>query len=411
MKRPAAHVQRTEAGDIPFKLSHALPWLQDYAFDVWSNAGRDPNGGFFERLDLSGQPTADARRVRVQARQIFCFAQAGDLGWQGDWQTQVNHGLDYIARHGLDDRGYLRGLIDVDGRPVETPPDLYDQAFYLLALAHSYRVTGAPKYRRLALDLLQNLRRDFSHPLGGFLDTPVNRDRLRANPHMHLLEAALAWVEISDADAWRELATEIAELCQNRLIDRRIGALLEYFNADWSPIDVGSLAYIEPGHQFEWCWLLTRYEALVGEVDASVYRTLFEIGEQHGVCPQRGVAIDELRRDLTWKQGQARLWPQTERLKAAVALAQMSTGADRNIHLAQAREAVAGLGLYFTGVPKGLWRDKLLQDGSFVDEPVPASSFYHIVHAIAELSRSDLDVARQGTEAKAPLKLVEPAFR
>jgi mannose-6-phosphate isomerase len=33
----------------------------------------------------------------------------------------------------------------------------------------------------------------------------------------------------------------------------------------------------------------------------------------------------------------------------------------------------------------GLWRDKQKADGSFVDEPAPASSFYHILCAIYEL--------------------------
>jgi mannose-6-phosphate isomerase len=36
----------------------------------------------------------------------------------------------------------------------------------------------------------------------------------------------------------------------------------------------------------------------------------------------------------------------------------------------------------------GLWRDRMQLDGSFVDEPAPASSFYHIVCAIAELDRA-----------------------
>lgn len=395
----------------PFKLSNALPWLNDYAFDVWSNAGRDLKGGFFESLDLSGRPIAEARRVRVQARQIYSFAQAGDVGWNDDWQTQVEHGLDYIERHGRDEQGYLRGTIAADGKPIEAAPDLYDQAFYLLALAQAFRVTGDLKYRRLALDLQHKLRRDFSHPLGGFYSTPVSRERLCANPHMHLLEAALAWIETSDASVWRQLASEIVSLCKARMIDRRTGALLEHFNADWSPVDIGPLASIEPGHQFEWCWLLIRYETLVGAVGAPVYRTLFDIGRHHGVCAERGVAVDELRRDLTWKRAQARLWPQTERLKAAVALAQLSSGAARAAYLVEAREAVAGLGLYFSGVPKGLWRDKLRQDGTFVQEPAPASTFYHIVCAITELSRSDLSFDSPSVDLKSPLEPAVSPFR
>ena len=37
---------------------------------------------------------------------------------------------------------------------------------------------------------------------------------------------------------------------------------------------------------------------------------------------------------------------------------------------------------------RGLWRDKLRADGTFVDEAAPASSFYHIVCAILELDRA-----------------------
>jgi mannose-6-phosphate isomerase len=37
---------------------------------------------------------------------------------------------------------------------------------------------------------------------------------------------------------------------------------------------------------------------------------------------------------------------------------------------------------------KGLWRDRLNSDGTFVQEPAPASSFYHIVCAILEVDRA-----------------------
>jgi mannose-6-phosphate isomerase len=35
----------------------------------------------------------------------------------------------------------------------------------------------------------------------------------------------------------------------------------------------------------------------------------------------------------------------------------------------------------------GPWRDKPKPDGAFVEETPPASSFYHIVCAIAEMDR------------------------
>jgi mannose-6-phosphate isomerase len=37
-----------------------------------------------------------------------------------------------------------------------------------------------------------------------------------------------------------------------------------------------------------------------------------------------------------------------------------------------------------TPIP-GLWRDRIDAEGRVVDEPAPASSFYHLVAAIAEI--------------------------
>ena len=71
----------------------------------------------------------------------------------------------------------------------------------------------------------------------------------------------------------------------------------------------------------------------------------------------------------------ARLWPQTERIKAAGFFDSEQGVAD----------GVKGLGLYLDTLVKGLWFDRLQPDGSFVQEPAPASSFYHIAGAVAAL--------------------------
>ena len=72
----------------------------------------------------------------------------------------------------------------------------------------------------------------------------------------------------------------------------------------------------------------------------------------------------------------ARLWPQTERIKAGLAL-----GADEG----ELADACRGMKLYLDTAPAGLWRDRLQPDGTWVDEPAPASSFYHIICALNEL--------------------------
>jgi len=105
-------------------------------------------------------------------------------------------------------------------------------------------------------------------------------------------------------------------------------------------------------------------------------RKLFQIGRK-GVDPVRGVAINELWDDFSIRDANARLWPQTEYLKAALILGEED----------DALVAANGLWKYLQTPAKGVWFDKMRPDGTFVDEPAPASSFYHIICAIAELSR------------------------
>ena len=55
---------------------------------------------------------------------------------------------------------------------------------------------------------------------------------------------------------------------------------------------------------------------------------------------------------------------------------------------AERDEAIAayrGLVKYFDVPQRGAWRDKLKPDGSWIDEPAPGSSLYHISCALIEL--------------------------
>ena len=84
----------------------------------------------------------------------------------------------------------------------------------------------------------------------------------RQNPHMHLLEALLALHAATGEKNWLRRAGALVDLFKRRFSDPQTGALIEFFAEDWSPRpgDEGRLR--EPGHQFEWVWLLYEYIAL-----------------------------------------------------------------------------------------------------------------------------------------------------
>lgn len=359
-------------------------WLVQQAYPLWSRAGVDPrNGGFQERLTQDGAALFEPRRARVQPRQIYAFAQAPSLGWHGDARAIVKRGMEFFLRHYPRADGLYRTLVAPDGAPLDNSAWLYDQAFALLGLAAARSLPGSdPALETHAHGLLKALDGTLKRVGPGFYSGLPERFPLLSNPHMHLLEAALAWCELSAERAWRVLADELGDLALTRFIDPISGALRETFDEAWSPLAGPEGRRVEPGHQFEWAWLLLRWRPNDDTARRAAFR-LIEIGERSGV--RNGVAIDALFDDLSVHETTARLWPQTERLKASV-LAASLTG--QSHYWVSAAAAAQGLLRYLDTPVAGLWYDRLSAEGVFHIGPAPASSFYHIVAAILALTQA-----------------------
>src|SRR5687768_620421 len=75
-------------------------WMFDAALPLWADRGVDAAGLLHERLDFQGRPDLTAmRRMRVQARQLFVFAEAGMMGWRGPAEEIVTRGLEAFVAH------------------------------------------------------------------------------------------------------------------------------------------------------------------------------------------------------------------------------------------------------------------------------------------------------------------------
>lgn len=375
-------------------------WLFEQALPLWSTRGIDAlHGGFEERLSSEGAPTHEARRARVQPRQLFAFVGAWRLGWQGGAEAIVAGGLNYFEHHFRRPDGLYRTLIAPDGTPLDDAVYLYDQAFVLLGLASARRLFGTePDHERVAVALLERIVTRLKHEQGGFETGLPERLPLQSNPHMHLLEACLEWQQLTDAPCWRVLAEELVDLALRYFIDRDSGLLRETFAADWSAAPALPGRLIQPGHQFEWGWLLLKasgarqYEARQGALQ------LIEGAENCGV--HRGVAIDELLDDRSVYRASARLWPQTERLRALACAAAL--GAEPRYWLL-AHEASQSLMRYLNATLPGLWHDEMLPDGHFRIGAAPAGNLYHIVGSILALDEAlSASTAAQVVPPRAP---------
>jgi mannose/cellobiose epimerase-like protein (N-acyl-D-glucosamine 2-epimerase family) len=363
-----------------------LTWLREDACPLWSTRGVDCVLGGFHELLNGEEPVAVPRRVRVQPRQIAAFVAAGRLGWAGDVTELVTHGLSYfLARYRRAD-GLFRTLIAPDGTVLDDHALLYDQAFALLGFAESHKALDARSATKMSpMEEARALRGliycHFKREGPGFESALHAALPLSSNAHMHLFEASLACSESDDDPEWRALADEIGELALSRFIHAPSGALREHFASTWMPLPGLEGRLLEPGHHFEWAWLLLRWAGESrGDAREAAFR-LIDIAERHGV--HGGVAVNALLDDFSVHDAGARLWPQTERIKAA-ALAARATGESRYELIAVG--AAEALWRYLETPVRGCWYDRLTPDGRFIEEPAPASSFYHIVGAVTELT-------------------------
>jgi mannose/cellobiose epimerase-like protein (N-acyl-D-glucosamine 2-epimerase family) len=363
-------------------------WLVHDAYPCWWQRGVDrTHGGFHESLRLDGSPTGESRRARLHPRQIYAFSVATRLGWSGPADDAVRNGLKYLFAHYRRADGLYRAVVAVDGTPLVERAVLYDQAFVLLGLAAAHRVLGEERTRSAAHELLARIDAEFRNPIAGFEESSPRILPLLANSHMHLLEACLEWLECDADHRWSDIAAQIVELALRRFQDPVSGFIREYFAGDWTAMPGTETDVVEPGHQYEWAWLLLRWSQRVHHPGASqLALTLIDLAEKHGVDPLRSVAINALFNDGTARDARARLWPQTERIKA-LCLAGDVTKQPR--YATSAAEAIRSLTKYLDTPTRGLWRDTMDERGAFVEQPAPASSFYHIVSAVLQLHRND----------------------
>lgn len=377
----------TEKSQVFFhvELETTKDWLFNKALPLWSTLGTDTNnGGFYERLTPEGIILHDVRRTRLVARQIYVFATAHALGWRGDSLAYIQHGLNYLMSRCRQDDGNLVASLDPATGTANSGFQLYDYAFALFGLAAVVRAmpNRAPAMEKIALELLEIIQSRCA-TTGGYYDQP---DQLHSNPHMHLLEAAIAWGHLSSAPVWHTLCADLVALCVTRFIDSDCQAVREHFDNDWQLSDGPNP--IEPGHQFEWAWLLMDWAAINNHpATANLGQQLAQTGENHGIGPL-GFAVNEISAQMDIIDGRHRLWPQTERIKAHTALyAQAANESGRILTLNNIAQGLKNMRRFFEHPVQGQWWEHLAPDGTPMHEPSRASSLYHIVCAISEADK------------------------
>ncbi|QHI95843.1 mannose-6-phosphate isomerase [Aristophania vespae] len=359
-------------------------WLMEEALPLWSNIGFDHKRRLFhERLTFDHKPIElPALRLMVQARQISTYCRA-ELDGLAKTASLALDSLQEVEKRYWGSDGEIGWVFSLapDGQPADKSRDLYAHAFILFAYAWAYQISKDPAHLNVARRTVIEIDKIFKAQNGGYLDAVPAPDTIRRqNPHMHLLEAYLMLFEVSGDSFYLEYAQNMTHLAMQRFILPHTGMLLEFFDAEWKPLEAIGLNRVEPGHLCEWSWLFSEFMRLAPETSFShemkeTREKLFDAAMKYGVSPDTLIVCDAITDDGRQLENTTRIWPQTEfmrmlALKERENFSEAKSLIDRQKKCFFERYAPSHL--------KGGWIDRLDANGVALTDHMPASSLYHI---------------------------------
>ena len=295
-----------------------LLFLLEYGWDI-------EYGGLFETLDSQGKNgSEDFRRVMVHARQLFVFSRWTRITRDKTYERMARKIFEYLTASFWDaDYEGWYSKVTLDGKPLDPTKDLYAHAFVLFGLVHYAEYISKNEAEPWIQKTITLLQERFSRSDGSYKQqmnryfSDVTFNQRSQNPHMHLLEAALALSNRNESCQYNALVASLLKLFDDKFLDRRKLIIHEHLDSNFYPDkEIGHI--IEPGHHYEWAWLLDwTAEKLdqpqLKDLGSSILSRSLEFGwdlEFDGVFDQINAT------DMSILKSSKRLWPILELIKA-----------------------------------------------------------------------------------------------
>ncbi|PMZ78499.1 AGE family epimerase/isomerase [Pseudomonas sp. FW305-70] len=284
---------------------------------LWQGPGWNADMALpYEALDAGHHPLPPQRyRAMACARQLYLFASL--IGQVPGAEERAAALFRSLQRHFHDaEHGGWFYSVDAQGTPLDQRKDLYTHAFILFACAHYWDKVREPLVESVLNASLEVIAQRFATDDGLYEATlDSNWASLGSgplqNPLMHLAEAFLATLSVREDLDVQQALTELCTAMHARFIDPQHGVLME------KPL--GSVDnWFEPGHQFEWYFLLESSALLRTSTLHADLERAFAFTEQLGVDQQTGAvrAMLDLEPGGGVRDATQRIWAQAEYLRA-----------------------------------------------------------------------------------------------
>ena len=261
------------------RLQSYRSWIQgelDACVRFWLDHGMDKeHGGVYTCLDRKGEIYSTDKSVWMQGRCGWMFAHLCRVyGVKEEWLAASKSCLDFLEDHCINHAagGRMYFTVTEDGKPLRQRRYYFSEAFYALANAEYYGVTGEKEHlerARRAYDLYWDLAHGMPDPVGmGPKTIPETRSGRAFGIPMIILNVTGVMLRV-DGER-KALYEERAQACVDEIfkyhVHPELKCVLENVDVDGTP----RLYYTEgrtvnPGHDIEGVWFLLEHAKRTGD--------------------------------------------------------------------------------------------------------------------------------------------------
>lgn len=354
---------------------------------------------------IAGQPST----TLAQGRTAFMLAHLYLTTGHTELLTAAKRIHGFMMAHLRDDDGGFRYAVAPDGAKIDTDEArirrTYDQSFALLSLVTLRKADPSFVAQAEVDNCIGFIENTLTDSITGALweDDVMARngakpgDTRAQNPHMHMLEAVMQAFEMDGDPIWMERASKYAALGEKYFIDSDTGAICEFIGHDLTQNNSEMGQRREPGHQFEWDWLLRRYANFAkDDAPRALAKRMRSFVEAHGVRSDgimAGAAYDAVDAKGNITDDTHLLWPMTEAGKVYASLAFELVGVnDLAAHNAieRVRAISAQIFTQYFQDDRPAWVNRLDKDGNALWDEGLSRLLYHMAIFITEGDRANV---------------------
>lgn len=369
-------------------LNSSLLICRSFVFEQllknWALFGINKEQGFsYESMNHNWTINPTNRiRLLTQCRQLYTFSHAYQLEKKPEWREKLSPLFNFITDRFFQEGRWIFSLND-DLTIQQRQSDAYALAFVLLSFSHYYQVTQDKQALHYMKVTHRFLLENMQAKNGGFYEAyPIDTKQVRRqNPHMHLLEGYIAAFNTTQDEEYKEIIESLLTLALERFYDKKTKTLRELFSSDWEPHSTTG-NQVEPGHHFEWVWLLYQANKILPNPDyTDLAQQLWLTATRYGFSENGGIYNQIDGNTYQSIDKEKRIWPITEYLKAITV---MPIGKEEKID--RLEKALSFMQEHYF-LDNGCWNEYLNEDNSAKNYPLPGTSSYHIFLGLAEVLR------------------------